>query len=162
MLPLPGADCVKSFGSSVGISRRQGAQLVRQRHPMIHEHEHRDPNRNKQPGDLSPTLGLTGKHRTNPIRPILLPTSSRPALHHPAKANDDNLRPTRSLSRRLRSLLQNPLRLAQASLRLVREFGWVQKGGIEIRRFACVRTLFLSSLSCVESLLILFFLVRSG
>ena len=84
--------------------------------------------------------GQAGKHRpTNPIPPIPRTSSSTFLLLPPAYPNDDPpLWPTRPFSRWLRSLLQNPLPLAQTRLNLVRELGRVQKDWIEIRRLAYV------------------------
>ena len=90
-----------------------------------------------QTGTNNPDLRQlsTGKgRRTNRKAPTDKPFPR--TLSHPPttrKRNNDHLRPTRSLSRRLRPFLQNPLQLAQARLPLVREFGRVQKDGIEIR-----------------------------
>lgn len=96
---------------------------------------------------------LAGLYRANRKAPTDKSHSAyfpQPPSPFPPPANDAHvLRPTRSFSRRLCPLLQNPLQMAQTSLSLVREFGRVPKDGIEIRRLACVRISFLShSLLC--------------
>lgn len=98
----------------------------------IRKKERPPPNTNKQPPERSRTRNPSDKpgkptHQQIPFHPFSSPPS-----------NDDNLRPTRSFPRHLRPLLQNPLRLAQTRLALVREFGRVQEERIDIRRPAYV------------------------